>query len=101
MKDLIIRCSKCNIENESFGTVEVELTNIKSIDGLNLKDLLKDKYILEDEIIEEIDNRILFEKIDIDDFIDYFGVEKIFKQIDDTVIERYIRKKKIDKLEIK
>jgi hypothetical protein len=101
MKDLIIRCSSCNVENESSGTVEVELSNIKSIDGLNLKELLKDKYILEDEIIEEIDNKILFEKIDIDDFIDYFGVDEIFKQIDDNVIERYIRKKKIDKLEIK
>jgi hypothetical protein len=100
MKDLIIRCSKCNVEDASYGTVEVELINIKSIDGLNLKELLKDRYILEDEILEEMDNRILFEKIDIDEFIDYFGVDKIFKQIDNTVIERYIRKKKIDELEI-
>jgi hypothetical protein len=66
-----------------------------------LKDLLKNKYILEDEIIEEIDNKILFDKIDINDFIDYFGVDEIFKQIDDAVIERYIRKKKLDELDLK
>jgi len=101
VKDLIIRCSKCDVEESNYSTIEVVLSNIKSIDGLNLRDLLKDKYILEDEIIEEIDNKILFDKIDINDFIDYFGVDKIFEEIDDAVIERYIRKKKIDELDLK
>jgi hypothetical protein len=99
MKDLTILCSSYNVEEVRYGGVEVILSNIKSIEGLNLKELLKEKYIIEDDIIEVVDNNILFDKIDIDEFIDHFGVDKIFNQIDDAVIERYIRKKKIEEIE--
>jgi hypothetical protein len=99
MKDLIIKCSSYIVEDAKYGGVEVELRNIKSIDGLNLKELYTDKYFDVDEMLEILDKKLIFERISIDEFIDQYGVDVIFKQIEDVIIERYIRKKKLEKLE--
>jgi hypothetical protein len=101
MKDLIVRCLSCNVENGSSGRVEAELKGIYTIDGLDLKELYDDRYFDESDILKIIPQKTLLEEIDIDDFIDHFGVDKILEQIESAVIERYIRKKKIEEIERK